>query len=207
MRMHLSFLAPTLVTFLALTGCSAFPDTNVTQNYILSVPDIQANRPSLPLHLQVMPVDVGPGLDTTRIAFIDNDVQMNYIADSRWAAPLPEMLKSLWIQTLKQSGIASSVGSDTDGERADCVIHITANNFNAIRNHDGTIIVRVHYEAVVTAPLTRKVLSVEDSDYEQTASATSTEELINVFNKANIQAMDDLVGKLAIDLRGQSLKN
>ncbi len=207
MRMHLSFFTPALVSFLALAGCSAFTDANPQQNYVLSAPDIQANGPLLPLHLQVVPVDVGPGLDTTRIAFIDNDVQMNYVADSRWAQPLPDMLQLLWIQTLKQSGLGASVGSDTDGEQTDRIIHITASAFNAVRNHDGSIIVRVHYEAVVTAPLTRKVLSVENSDYEQTTSSPSTEELINAFNKANIQAMDDLLAKLAIDLRGQDLKN
>jgi ABC-type uncharacterized transport system auxiliary subunit len=150
-----------------------------------------------------MPVDVGTGLDTTRIAFIDNDVQMNYLVDSRWVQPLPDMLQLLWIQALKQSGLGVSVGSDTDGELADHVIHITASTFNAFRNHDGSIVVRVHYEVVVTAPLTRKVLSVDDSASEQTISAStpSPEELVNAFNKANIQAMNDLAKKLAVDLR------
>ncbi len=199
MRMHTLFITSAFFACLAVTGCSAFTDTNIQQNYVLSVPDSQTSLPPLPLHLQVMPVDVGSGLDTTRIAFIDNDVQMNYMADSRWAQPLPGMLQLLWIQTLKQSGLGTSVGSDTDGEQADRIIHITASAFNAVRNHDGSIIVRVHYEAVVTAPLTRKFLSAENSDYQQTTSAKSTEELINAFNKANMQAMDDLVKKLAID--------
>ena len=203
MRIHRFLFTPALVFFLALAGCSVFTDANPQQNYILSAPEIQTNEPPLPLHLQVMPVDVGSGLDTTRIAFIDNEVQMNYVADSRWAQPLPDMLKLLWIQALKQSGLGVSVGSDTDGERADHVIHITASTFNAIRNLDGSIVVRVHYEVVVTELLTHKVLSVDDSVSERAilASAPSTEELVKAFNKANIQAMTNLVNKLAADLR------
>jgi ABC-type uncharacterized transport system auxiliary subunit len=203
MRIHRFLFTTTLVSFLALGGCSVFTDAPPLQNYILLAPEIQTNEPPLLLHLQVMPVDVGTGLDTTRIAFIDNDVQMNYLVDSRWAQPLPDMLQLLWIQALKQSGLGVSVGSDTDGELADHVIHITASTFNAFRNHDGSIVVRVHYEVVVTAPLTRKVLSVDDSASEQTISAStpSPEELVNAFNKANIQAMNDLAKKLAVDLR------
>jgi hypothetical protein len=46
-------------------------------------------------------------------------------------------------------------------------------------------------------------LSVDDSASEQTISVStpSPEELVNAFNKANIQAMNDLTKKLAVDLR------
>ena len=201
MRAYRLLLTPMLLLLLATTGCSAFGDKNIEQNYVLSVPDLHISTPSLPLHLQVMPVDVGPGLDTTRIAFVDNDVQMNYMADSKWAQPLPEMLQSLWIQALKESGIGATVSNDTDAEHADRVIHITADAFNAVRSNGGAINIRIHYEAIVTAPLTHKVLYVEDSFSEQSISAVSKADVMKGFNKANMQAMGDLIKKIAIDLR------
>ena len=194
-----------LLGFVTLAGCSVLPDMSIQQNYILSVPDLRTKQPPLPLHLRVMSVDVAPGLDTSRIAFVDNDVQMNYMADSRWAQPLPEMIQSLWIQTLRQSGLTTSVGSDLDGEKADRIIHITASAFNAVHNHDGSISVHVHYQSTITAPVTHKVLSVEESSFEQPTMAHNTDDLISAFNKANAGAIGDLVGRMAIDLSNSPL--
>jgi ABC-type uncharacterized transport system auxiliary subunit len=197
MTKHHLFLAPLLLVFLALTGCSFVTSGDVQQNYVLPVPTLEVKRTTLPLHLKVMPVEVASGLDTTRIALIENDVQINYFADSRWAEPLPQMLQFLWIQALRQSGLATSVSGDTEGTKADRLIHITASAFNAVRKDEEGMFIRIHYEAKVTSPLTHAVLSVEDSAVEQILPSSSMESVMQTFNSANAQAMHNLLKKLS----------
>lgn len=198
---NLRFFPATLFfACLVLTGCSFASDADVQQNYVLPVPVFKAGKLSSPMHLEVLPVDVASGLDTTRIVLIDKGVQVNYLADSRWAEPLPQMLQFLWIQSLRQSGLASSVSSDTDGEKADRLIHITASAFNAVRNDDGSILVRVQYQVKIISPLTHVVLSSEDSSVAQTVRSLSMENVMETFKTANAQAMNDLSKKLVADL-------
>lgn len=194
------FLASLPLALLALNGC-AFGGGDIQQNYVLPVPTIETSGKPLPLNMQVMPVEVATGLDTTRIALIENDVQMNYLADSRWAEPLPQMLQDLWAEALKQSRLTASVSSDETGAKADRLIHIKANAFNAVRNANGDIVVHIDYEAKVLAPLTRAVLSVEEVNIEQKAPSPGQDSVMRTFNTANATAMRKLMQKLSIGIK------
>ena len=193
-------LMPVLFVSLAVAGCAFVPSGEVQQNYVLPVPSFEVNKQALPLHLKVLPVEVASGLDTARIVMIEKGVQVNYLADSRWAEPLPQLLQFLWIQSLRQSGSASSVSSDTDAEKADRLIHITASAFNAVRNDDGSIVVRVQFQVKIMLPVTYVVLSVEDISVEQAALSSNMESVMVAFRSANEQAMEGLSKKLASDL-------
>lgn len=189
--------------FVTLSGC-AFGDSSIQQNYVLPVPTIAAYQSVKPLHIQVLPVEVAAGLDTSHIALIENDVRMDYLADSKWAESLPEMLQSVLIETLRQSHLATSVSSEAAGANADRLIHLTASSFNAVRNAEGGIAVRVSLEAKVISPQTHDVLSVEDVWVEQNASSAEMGSVMRTFNTANAEAMHQLIEKLSIGLKNES---
>jgi ABC-type uncharacterized transport system auxiliary subunit len=195
------FSASLLLASLALSGCALTSGGDIQQTYVLPVPALDASKPTLALHLKVMPVDVASGLDTTRIALIENNVQINYLADSRWAEPLPQMLQFLWMQALSQSGLAASVSSDTDGTKADRLIYITATAFNAYRTTNNDIAVRIRYQAKIVTPLTHIVSSVEESTIEETAPSANMASVMQTFNEANTLATSKLLQKLSADLR------
>ena len=69
--------ASLLLASLALSGCALTSGGDIQQTYVLPVPALDASKPMLALHLKVMPIDVASGLDTTRIALIENNVQIN----------------------------------------------------------------------------------------------------------------------------------
>jgi len=185
----------------ALTSCALMGEGD-QQNYVLRAPvvEVSALNP-LPLHLKIMPVEVAPGLDSTRISLIEHDVQLNYLADARWVEGLPQMLQFLWGEAFKQSHIVTSVSSDNAGAKADRLINITANAFNAVRGADQEIHIHIAYEAKIIAPLSHVVLAVESVSIEEKAASPALEDVMQTFNKTNAAAMQQLLAKVAADLR------
>ena len=59
--------------------------------------------------IQVLHPVAGPGLDGPHIMLVQADHRMNFYVGSRWPAPLPEMVESLAVETLRASGEWQSV--------------------------------------------------------------------------------------------------
>ncbi len=186
-----------VLLFLIVTSCTLGPGETV-QRYVLPVPTVDVHRAPLSLNLQVIPVEVSTGLDTARIAIIENDLQMNYLAGSAWAEPLPQMLQSLWIDALTRSRLATSVNSDSSGAKADRLIHIIAKEFHAVREDNGEVIVRVDYVVQVMEPLSNAVSAVMQARVEKKAPSSHMDSVMRTFERANAAAMTEVIQKISL---------
>ncbi len=193
--------ALTLLVILSLvvSGC-ALGSGEVVQRYVLSAPQGEAAKASLPINVQVLPVDVAPGLDTARIAVFEGGARLNYLEGSRWADPLPDMLQGVWIDALTKSRLTISASNDFSAVKADRILHITVNAFQAIREN-GDMNVTVDYAIKVIAPDTHAVLAVQEVRLFRKAPASDTESLIKTFVEVNADAMRLLIHKLAGDIK------
>jgi cholesterol transport system auxiliary component len=108
---------PLVSWLLALTGCSGVFDSSLPspQAYILRLPP--RAQPAVDAaaagSLLVQRPLAGPGLESERIALLRSDRRFDFYAASRWAAPAPDLLESVLVDALRQSGLFSSVFDDS----------------------------------------------------------------------------------------------
>src|ERR1700741_4468981 len=99
---------------LCLTGCSNLFQSKAKpeQPYYLRAPAAAAAAAAatpMSATLRVMRPITDPGLDNAHIILVQADHRMNFYSGSRWAAPAPELIEALAVQTLRVSGDWASV--------------------------------------------------------------------------------------------------
>jgi cholesterol transport system auxiliary component len=125
------------LAFLAMlaSGCGGLlhTDTPADQTYILrAAPAAEAiaatgNEPSLRIGRTL----VAPGLDADRILLVRDDHRMDYFTASRWAASIPQMVEDLAAQTLRNSGVWSSVHDSQGAFPTDYYLQLDIRRFEA----------------------------------------------------------------------------
>lgn len=181
---------------LLLTGCS-FSKGETQQNYVLEAPLISEQLQGKQIDVVVMPVEVASGLDTARVAFIEDKVRMNYLAGAKWAEPLPQMLQYVWIDALRKNHVVSSASSNSAGIKPDRAIVISANAFQAEKKDDGHFVIHIAYEAKETSALSHTVLAVAETTVYLPVAGTNQTDVMDAFNAANQEAIHNLLVKLA----------
>ena len=72
-----------------------------------------------------------PGLDADRILLVRDDHRMDYYAGSRWVAPIPQMVEDLAAETLRNSGVWSSVHDSQGAFPTDYFLQLDIRRFEA----------------------------------------------------------------------------
>lgn len=104
------------------------------QTYYLRAPAAPAGGApaSAPLSsLRIARPLADPGLETSHIMLLESDHRMSFYSGSRWPAPLPQMLGSLAVQTLRVSGQFASVEDSASAFPSDYLLQITVRRFDA----------------------------------------------------------------------------
>ena len=99
-----------------LTACSGVFESDLAapQSYVLRLPAAPAPEPnSSGGTLLVQRPDAGPGLASERIALLRSGQRFDFYAASRWAAPAPDVIESVMVDSLRATGAFSSVFDDT----------------------------------------------------------------------------------------------
>ena len=107
---------PLLSVSLLLTACSGVFESDLAapQSYVLRLPAAPAPEPnSSGGTLLVQRPDAGPGLASERIALLRSGQRFDFYAASRWAAPAPDVIESVMVDSLRATGAFSSVFDDT----------------------------------------------------------------------------------------------
>ncbi|HYJ40852.1 MAG TPA: ABC-type transport auxiliary lipoprotein family protein [Steroidobacteraceae bacterium] len=107
---------PFLSLSLLLTACSGVFESDLAapQAYVLRLPAAAAPEPNTSGGtLLVQRPDAGPGLASERIALLRSEHRFDFYAASRWAAPAPDVIESVMIDTLRATGVFSAVFDDT----------------------------------------------------------------------------------------------
>jgi len=140
MKAGLRLLAP-LALGLMLGGCGGLLRSNAPaeQTYLLRPAAATAPAAAAKATLQLLPVAVQPGLDTTRIALARPGNRLDWYAGARWAGSLGDVTTALLAQSLRDSGRFAQVASDAAAVDADVVLAVTVRRFEAEQSAEGAV--------------------------------------------------------------------
>jgi cholesterol transport system auxiliary component len=102
---------------LPLAACSGVFESDLAapQSYVLRLPpaaptsEVSGSSGSI----LVQRPEAGPGLESERIALLRGGQRFDYYAASRWAAPAPDVVESVLVDTLRATGLFSAVFDDS----------------------------------------------------------------------------------------------
>ena len=101
-----------------LTACGGLFESTLAapQTYVLRVPP-RATPPATAGDrlgtLRVHRPDAGPGLNSELIALLRSDRRFDFYSATRWAAPAPDLVESLIVDSLRGSALFSAVFDDS----------------------------------------------------------------------------------------------
>lgn len=102
---------------LALTACGSLLDSTLPapQAYILRLPAHTASAPAATAagSLLVQRPEAGPGLASEKIALLRSGQRFDFYAASLWAAPAPDLVESVLVDRLRDTGMFSAVFDDS----------------------------------------------------------------------------------------------
>jgi len=108
---------PVLLGLTALSGCGSLLVTTIPapQAYVLRLPARIAPATPAPTggSVRVQRPEAGPGLESDRIALLRSDQRFDFYAAARWAAPAPDIVESVLVEQLRDSGMFSAVFDDS----------------------------------------------------------------------------------------------
>jgi len=103
---------------LLLSACGGLFESTLAspQTYVLRVPPRATPTAAAGDRLGTLRVhrpDAGPGLQSELIALLRTDRRFDYYSATRWAAPAPDLMESLIVDSLRGSGLFSAVFDDS----------------------------------------------------------------------------------------------
>jgi cholesterol transport system auxiliary component len=185
----------------ALGGCSGLLHSNAPaeQNYYLRAPavpagTIPAGAGAIPASLRVAHPLADPGLDSSHIMLLQNDHRMSYFTGARWPAPMPNLVASLAVQTLRASGNWASVEDSSSPFPSDYLLQITVRRFDADYTEAAAAAPTVHvvFDCIVGRREGREVLSSFVVAGSATATANRLSEVVSAFEQASATALTAL---------------
>ena len=123
-----------LPVFLALTGCSGVFESDLAapQSYVLRLPPAPAPEVNGTAgRVIVQRPETSPGLESERIALLRSENRFDFYAASRWAAPAPDVVGSVMVDTLRATGAFSAVLDDSAPFAARYSLRCTLRRFEA----------------------------------------------------------------------------
>lgn len=194
---------------LALTGCTtlgAFERAATPLDvYELRAPSAPRAAAPRPLDVIVELPEAGGAIATDRVMIRPAPMQAQYLADARWADPLPETVQTLMVRTLSDTGALRYVGRRPLGVGGDFAVLTELTDFQAEAEAAGPgavinlrMIVRLVRERDATVVSTRTITA------EAQAATTKSGDVIAAFDRATGQAMQAFAVWLLGSVSGQS---
>jgi ABC-type uncharacterized transport system auxiliary subunit len=187
----------------ALGGCSGLLQSNAKpeQTYYLRAPAVPAGAaaasgPAPGPSLRVAHPLADPGLDTSHIMLLQNDHRMSFYTGARWPGPMPDLVGSLAVQTLRASGNWASVEDPASPFPSDYLLQITVRRFDA--DYSGAPggaaapAVQVVFDCSIGRREGREVLSTFVVAGSATAAANRLGEVVAAFEQATDTALQQL---------------
>jgi cholesterol transport system auxiliary component len=182
---------------LALAGCAGLLHSSAPpeQVYYLRAPEAAAAAApaSRSASLRVGHVSAAPGLDSPRIMLVRADQRMDFYAGSRWAAPAPEVIEALAVQTLRGSGAWSSVEDSTSPFPSDYVLQVQVRRFEADYAEAGAApVVQVSFDCILGRREGRDVVATFIATGSAPAAANRLGAVVAAFEQASSSALNAL---------------
>ena len=187
---------------LCLTGCSNLFQSKAKpeQTYYLRAPAAVATAAAAPMSASVRVVRpiTDPGLDNAHIMLVQADHRMNFYSGSRWAAPAPELIEALAVQTLRGSGEWASVEGSASPFPADYVLQVRVRRFEAdYTQADTAPVARVVLDCILGRRAGREVLTTFTVSGDAPAPANHLGQVVAAFEQATGTALEGLARQTA----------
>jgi cholesterol transport system auxiliary component len=182
----------------ALAACSGGLRSNVPpeQTYVLraAAPDSGESAAPVPAPAATLRVSrplALPGLGSDRIRVLRDEHLLDAYAGSRWAAPLPEVVAALAVESLRASGGFASVEDDRAPFAANYELRITLRRFEAVYSDASAAAaptVRVSFDCAVVRRLDGSILRSFAAEAEAPAASNRMGAVIDAFESAERRA-------------------
>jgi cholesterol transport system auxiliary component len=199
-------LSRTLAALLAvpLAACSGFLHSTAQpeQAYFLRAPlggaaaaagSATSSAPGTPVSLRVGHPLADPGLDSAHIMLVRADHRMDFYSGSRWPAPVPDVVESLAVQTLRASAQWASVEDSRSPFPSSYLLQVTVRRFDADYTGGGAAPeVQVVLDCILGRREGRDVVATFIAAGTASASANRLAEVVAAFEQATGTALTAL---------------
>lgn len=158
-----------------------------------------SNVAAIKTTLQLLPVAVQPGLDTTRIALVRPGNRLDWYADARWAGSLNDVVTALLAQSLRDSGRFAQVATDAAAMDADVVLAVTVRRFEAEQSAQGALpVAQVRLECTLSSLTAHRQLAAFTATAAVPAGANRLTDVVAALEQAAQQAVAEVVEQAAV---------
>lgn len=151
--------------------------------------------------IQVLHPVAGPGLDGPHIMLVQADHRMNFYVGSRWPAPLPEMVESLAVETLRAAGEWQSVQDSASAFPVEYVLQISVRRFEADYTAGANPQVNVVLDCTLGARQGRELVASYVAEGSAAAASDRMREVLAAFDRASDTALASLEAQTASAMR------
>ena len=199
-----------LVPFVAaLCGCGGLLRSTAApeQTYYLRAPAAPSGAAATasvpPSSLRVARPLADPGLESSHIVLRESDHRMSFYTGSRWPAPMPQMLGSLVVQTLRASGQWASVEDSASAFPSDYLLQLSVAHFDADYSDDtgAPPTVRVTLDCTLGKVEGRDIIATFVASGSAVASANRLGDVVAAFQQATDAALASLTQQAAAAMR------
>lgn len=181
----------------ALSACGSLigPSEAPPQIYVLH-PQFGpvANAPATTWQIGVPQPITSDALDTKRITLMRGQT-MDYYANAAWTDQTGDLIQNLLVEALEKSGKVKAVGPTSGGVRADLLLVTEVRDFTARYSSDnGAPQIVVNLVAKLITSTHHDVVATHDARAEVQASVNSVPAVVQAFNQATGQAIQEIVG-------------
>ena len=184
-----------LVMLLVLAGCGAVGKASAPLDAFTLTPLPVAKAASSSRHLVVELPTASGALTTDRILIKPNALQAAYLPKGRWVDPAPELIQTLLVASLQNSGGFRLVGRDGAGLTPDYVVLVELNTFQAeaaTPDRVGTP-VRVGMTLSVVRESDQSLIATRRFDRTAVSASADTLSVVSAFDAATRQVLTEAV--------------
>ena len=181
---------------LPLTACSGVFESDLAapQAYVLRLPPAPAPETTSGIgRVVVQRPDASPGLASERIALLRSEQRFDFYAASRWAAPAPDVIASVMVDTLRATGVFSAVLDDSAPFAARYSLRCTLRRFEAdYTRSSGAPTVFVVLDCTLGRRRDRELLASFTAQGSAKAAEDRLNAVVSAFESATAAAMAEL---------------
>lgn len=146
-----------------------------------------------PTTLMVEDPETSAAFDGKGIALMPQDRELRYYAGAQWVDRVPRMVQALLVTSFEESGAFRDVGTPSMTLAADYRLHTNLRAFNTDYRGGGAPVVRVAIAAKLFNARPLGLAGAKLFDVEEPSRSDRMEDIVAAFDRANQQAMTELV--------------
>jgi len=189
-------LLPALM--LCLGGCTSLLGGGGRDRPTLYAPQpaiaIDSAWPQADISLLLAPPSAPPLVDSTRIVVRPHADEVEVLRGARWAQPPPELLQTLILRTLEDTGKLRAVAVQGSGITGEITLAIDLRQFEVDYRPGGAPTVEIAFTAKLIRRREQQVLATHTFTHSERAQDTSTQATITAFGHGLAQLTSELAG-------------